>query len=136
MKRRAVAIAVVVFALWPLAHRALVATFDISPWKLGGWAMYSAPAFPVVVALYRVEGQRPVRLVEEELAPGLVQALRSFRNRRRTVGKLASPEELGRLVLERHPQTPAAIIAVQTRRLSHETALIETDNEKFFFQRE
>jgi hypothetical protein len=34
--------------LWPLVHIALQARFDLSPWKLAGWGMYSAPRFGLI----------------------------------------------------------------------------------------
>ena len=33
----------VVMTIWPLAHIGLVFAYDVSPWKLAGWGMYSAP---------------------------------------------------------------------------------------------
>jgi len=44
-KTRIVHAALVVLALWPLAHLALVARYDLSPWKLAGWGMYTTPRF-------------------------------------------------------------------------------------------
>jgi hypothetical protein len=35
----------VLFTLWPLAHIWLTIRFDMSPWKLCGWGMYSEPRF-------------------------------------------------------------------------------------------
>ena len=43
MKRKVIVIFLVVFTLWPLAHRALVAAFNVNPWKLAGWAMFCVP---------------------------------------------------------------------------------------------
>ena len=48
--RRALATAILVWvAAWPLAHRAAVSAFDINPWKLGGFAMYTTATPPVQV---------------------------------------------------------------------------------------
>jgi hypothetical protein len=45
MKLRAVHAVLAAVTLWPLVQLALVARFDVSPWKLGGWGMYSTPRF-------------------------------------------------------------------------------------------
>ena len=34
-------------ALWPLAHRALVVRYRVDPWRLFGWAMYCTPKLPL-----------------------------------------------------------------------------------------
>ena len=39
-------------ALWPIGHAALVARYDVDPWKLAGWAMYTRPTPPLLVALF------------------------------------------------------------------------------------
>mgnify|MGYP001616078877 CR=1 FL=1 len=42
-KTTVVAGALAALTLWPLVHLWLVARYDVSPWKLAGWGMYSAP---------------------------------------------------------------------------------------------
>jgi hypothetical protein len=42
-KTAVVATALAGLTIWPLVHLWLVARYDISPWKLAGWGMYSAP---------------------------------------------------------------------------------------------
>lgn len=48
MKLRMVHAVLAVVTCWPLVQLALVARFDVSPWKLGGWGMYSTPRFDAV----------------------------------------------------------------------------------------
>ncbi len=47
-KTRIVHAALLLLALWPLVHLALVARFDVSPWKLAGWGMYTTPRFALL----------------------------------------------------------------------------------------
>jgi len=43
--KRRLALALLAFvAAWPLVHRALVARFELDPWKHAGFAMYAAPS--------------------------------------------------------------------------------------------
>jgi len=47
-KSRIVYAGLAVVAAWPLVHIALVRRFDVSPWKLAGWGMYSTPRFDLL----------------------------------------------------------------------------------------
>ncbi len=42
-KSAVLAAALAALTLWPLVHLWLVARYDVSPWKLAGWGMYSVP---------------------------------------------------------------------------------------------
>jgi hypothetical protein len=45
------------FVLWPACHLMITTAADISPWKLGGWGMYSVPArFGTTVVETRLPG--------------------------------------------------------------------------------
>jgi len=43
LKRRVVFVVLVILTLWPLAHHALVAKYDINPWLFFGLSMYTSP---------------------------------------------------------------------------------------------
>jgi hypothetical protein len=121
VKRRIVVAGLVLFALWPAVHRALVAAFDVNPWKLGGWAMYTRPHFPPELRLYvlRGDGEREIaRLTpwERTLADELAE-------RRYTIGELASPDALARALLER-TRGDGVAIELRTRFLDPVTARI------------
>ncbi len=44
-KHRIVTALLAALTVWPLVQLALVARYDVSPWKLAGWGMYSTPRF-------------------------------------------------------------------------------------------
>ena len=78
--KRAVAVAILLWVcLWPLAHRILVATWDVNPWKLGAFAMYTTPTPPVQVALFRKGSDGLVPIDERTLTPGVRAVLDRFR---------------------------------------------------------
>ena len=64
--------------VWPAAHAIVTRALDVSPWRLGGWAMYATPAprtSDVVVAVRECDAprltmapadHRPVALVFED----------------------------------------------------------------------
>lgn len=121
MKRRVVIAFLALFAAWPAAHRALVAAFDVNPWKLGGWAMYARPHFPPELRMYVLRGDAEREIArltpwEQTLAGELVE-------RRYTIGSLASPDPLARALLER-TRGDGVAIELRTRFLDPATARI------------
>ena len=90
--RRASIQALVVATLaWPLVHGLLVARFELDPWELFGWAMYSEPAPRVQV---RVEVERSGEWKPLRAMGGLRRAVREYARRRTTLGRIASPDAL------------------------------------------
>jgi hypothetical protein len=121
VKRRSVIAFLVLFAVWPAVHRALVAGFDVNPWKLGGWAMYARPHFPPELRVYVVRGGSERRLGrltawEQLLADELVE-------RRFTLGELASADDLAHALLER-TRGDGVAIELRTRFLDPATSRI------------
>ncbi len=56
-KQRVVAGALVVLALWPLAHVALVRALDLNPWNWFGWAMYTTPPKRLTASVVDPDGR-------------------------------------------------------------------------------
>jgi hypothetical protein len=130
-KRRVLAIALVLLALWPLAHRVLVVRYDISPWRFFGWAMYCQPKLPLDVAIYvRRDGVLvPIGTVARDAV--LEGQIRAFARRREMWGALLPPDDLARRALE--VVTDAASVEIRVRRLllNPETALIESSEQVY-----
>ena len=111
-KARIVGSALVLIALWPIAHRQLVTRFDVNPWKLYGFAMYCTPHY-VVVDIVDRSGGEPRRLEPEAFPPRLRHAHERFSARRSTLGVLHAPDELASTVLETLPEVHAFSVAVR-----------------------
>jgi hypothetical protein len=136
VKRRLVKVFLIAFALWPLAQFALVTRFEVSPWKLAGWAMYTAPTKQVGVAVFAVRpGRPPQRLAEATLPEPVSSELRRFVDRRRTLGRLASPDAIGRELFARRSDLAWTVVAVETRHLDRDSAMIEREMEKHVYHR-
>ncbi len=121
--------------LWPFAHWALVAQYDINPWKLGGWAMYASPKPPVMVAAFReADGSLQV-LDERAFAEPAREALERFRIRRHALGKLVEPEEPARAILAEQAALPKVTILVQTYYLSTESARMRSTIDRYSYDR-
>lgn len=127
MKRRVVGVFLIAFALWPLIHRDLVWRYDVDPWKLFGFAMYSVPGPMKTVRVFPMSmAGRGQMLDFERYAPAEQRSVDRFRQRRRALGRLASMEPLGQRMLELHPDWEGATVAVVTLALDPETARLQT----------
>ena len=66
----------VAFALWPAVHIGLVKGYDLNPWKLAGWGMYSAPQIPchVRVSAFTPDevGVYPLRTILPEVGVDVI----------------------------------------------------------------
>jgi hypothetical protein len=95
----------IAFTLWPLLHIGLTLRFDMSPWKLCGWGMYSEPRFGMLgMEVYgRPRGGGDEQRLDAP--PPALQALATdYLERYRWLRGLASPDELARAVLQLHPE--------------------------------
>lgn len=131
-KRRVVGVALVLFTLWPLAHRALVAVWDVDPWKLGGWAMYVRPRFAPVVEVRPLAGPGGEGFAFSAEDAEHVDA---FAQRRLTLGGLASPADLAAALLAAHPELPGVVVRVRTKSLDPQTARLVERVERFAYRR-
>lgn len=116
--------------LWPLAHAALVARFEIDPWEFFGWAMYSQPAARVQV---RVEVGRGGELEPLRAMGALRKEIERYARRRTALGRLASPRTLADTVFAADPSIETVEIVHRRIRLDQESAmLVSTDDVELF----
>ncbi len=110
--------------LWPIPHRVLVETWEVDPWELFGWAMYSEPAARVQVRVDRLRGDRrePLRAMGE-----LRDAIRGFAQRRTILGKLASPDALAGRVLAADPEADGLVVVMRRIRLDPRSRMLVTE---------
>lgn len=135
-KRRAVAVGLVLFGLWPLVHRVLVMRYDISPWRFFGWAMYCQPKLPLEVDIYlHRDGAR--LLLDEAVSPRpeLRQQRLAYARRREMWGALLPPAELAHQTLEAIADAEAAEIVVRRLLLRAPTAHIEVREQTYIYPR-
>lgn len=130
-KERAVFTFVTVLAVWPLVHIALVKRFDMSPWRFGGWGMYSQPTRAIQLSIAVEEGGEVVRIHHTSLPPELVGRIREFNRRRDALGTLLLPEAIAESVLELHPNAQSAILTVSTFQVAADSALMEKRSQTY-----
>jgi hypothetical protein len=133
---RTVLVAVLLMAgLWPFAHHVLVERWEANPWKFAGWAMYTEPVPPVLVALFEPRDGGFVYLQELSLAPVVLAELDRFKARRRELGRLVSPDDLARVALGARQDLFSVSVLVQRFRLDPKTAMITTTRQRYDYLR-
>jgi len=98
-KTAVVATVLATLTVWPLVHLWLVARYDISPWKLAGWGMYSAPR-PRSLGMEvfgRAHADGPLEHLSQP-SPAVRDAAGRFLERYRWLRRLASPGTLAEAV--------------------------------------
>jgi hypothetical protein len=135
VRRNAVVALLAVAALWPLAHRVLVARFAIDPWKLGGFAMYATPTLPVLVAVFAPQAGRLALLDESTLPAGVRARLDRFRVERVALGRLREPRDAARAILAARPDLHGVVLVVQRTTLDPRTARTVSTRERFVYDR-
>ena len=126
MKRRIIIVFLVAFTLWPLAHRAMVAAFNINPWKFYGWAMFCVPNPKTTVGVFAIKGGESVRLSPTK-ADRVDQSAYNFR--RGILGSLTSPNDFARALLRRHPEVDGVGVVVVQYHVDWRTALLIHERE-------
>lgn len=126
MKRRALSLFLILFAIWPLIQYGLVRAYDVDPWKLMGFAMYCVPGPMKTVRVYEVSSDGSQRMLDfmayddEEK-----RVVDRFRELRRTLGDLQSSDELAEALLALHPDFEGVVVAVLSLKLDPESARLE-----------
>ena len=129
MKRRAVGIFLIAFAVWPLVHFSLTQRYDVSPWKLFGWGMYCVPGAMKTVRIMALTDRGMRTLNFQTYTPEERKWVDRFRMNRQALGLLASPERLAQGMLELRPEYDGVVIAVLTLSLNRETAHLNVGHE-------
>jgi hypothetical protein len=122
-------------AAWPLGHRALVAAYDVNPWKLGGFAMYTTATPPIQVVAFEKVGSHIEPLDESQLSHDAQRVLRRFRIERHALGKLRGADDLGDALLRARPDLAWIAVAVQKMTLDAGSARMTSSRQQYVFER-
>ena len=122
-------------ALWPLGHRAIVAAWDVNPWKLGGFAMYTTATPPVQVVAFARDGSELSPLDERTFPAEVQETLRQFRIRRHALGRLHPPDDLATAILDARRDLQWVVVAVQRMKLDPATARMTSTRDRYVYER-
>jgi len=115
----------VAFTVWPLVHISLVKRFEVNPWKLAGWGMYSAPQLPAWVQLFALTPDSVGIYEIQTVQPALQPAVDGFLRHRRGLGQLVEPDALARAMLDYYPGIDGVRIVVVQPFLDRHTGIID-----------
>lgn len=133
--RNAIVALLLFVALWPFAHRMLVARYGIDPWKLGAFAMYATPNLPVLVAAVGTTAAGTTLIDESTLPVWVRRDLDRFRVERAALGTLRDPEAIGRALLAARPDVTSVGILIQRSTLDPTTATIRVATPRYVYTR-
>lgn len=103
LQRWAVAAFLLLFALWPLVQRRMVAEHGIDARRFGGWADHTQPAGKLALSFSAVVQGEVISIPAEKLPPELAQLSRDYLALVRTLGTLVPPDLLGARILQSIP---------------------------------
>ncbi len=126
---------VALVALWPLAHRVLVAWLDFNPWKLGGFAMYTTATPPLVIDLFGLAAGRVLVLDPASLPIQARLEHERFGRARHALGELARPAELAALLLQARPELSQVAVLVRRFSLDPATARVVEERTQYTYDR-
>ena len=93
----------VFYLLWPLVQHQLVRVYRVDPWKLAGWAMYTAPSARVRIHLIGVDADgRNVR-IDPKTSIEVRRSVSEFAAARRRLGLFVEPRLVATSLLESLP---------------------------------
>ncbi len=133
-KRAVVATVLAWLAFWPLVHRGVVARYEINPWKLGGFAMYTV-YWSSKVALFEPTPAGLRFIDDRRLAPEARRVLRRFRGQRNALGRLREPDDVARAVFAAHRDLDRLVVVVQRLWLDPDTARIDSAKTQYPYER-
>ncbi len=133
LKQRTVLAALVLFSIWPVVQIALVKAYDVNPWKLAAWGMYSAPQIPAELQLYRRTGAGAYEAWN--LPATAVPVARRFLQRRLGLGQLAQPRALGEALLHEWPDATEVKVDVIQPKLDPTSGMIRDETSSFAYER-
>ncbi len=135
MKKRAVIAVLLLVALWPFAHRILVVRYDLNPWKLSGWAMYTTPAPPILLVLHTKQEKGVVPINQQMLAAPARETIVRFLVERHVLGKLRRPDDVAQSVFSVRNDLHSLVVVVEKMALDQETARMVSTKERYVYDR-
>jgi hypothetical protein len=135
LKQRFVYASLIVLAVWPAGHIALVTRYGVNPWKLAGWGMYSAPQIVPEVRLFGLTSDAVRRYELGTVPTPLAPAVLDFRRARLGLGELARPDSLAKAMLDHYSAIDGVAIVVVQPVLDPASGMIEDRSTTYEYER-
>ena len=102
-KTVAVALLLIAFTLWPIAHHVVAKRYFVNPWRLFGWAMYCVPIYQPQLRFFTHHDGRRLEIAYPRTSRDNVLAYEHFLGHRAQLGMLIEPVELGQVFFRQYP---------------------------------
>jgi len=124
-KARVVHATLAVLAVWPMVHIGLVWRYDVSPWKLAGWGMYTTPRFDMVAMdAYGHDAATGTWTRVTSASPAVNATANTFLEHHRWLRRLASANALAAAIKDDHPEWDALRVRVAYPRIDLDTGMV------------
>lgn len=118
--RRVLTSILVALCIWPAVHEYLVREYDVSPWKLLGFAMYCTPHV-TTVEVWDTSADVPRHVHPVDMTPQELKVHDDFVHLRNAIGKLADPRPVARALLSETGSRSKIRIRIGVTRLHAES---------------
>ena len=135
-KKRIVLVWLMIMAVWPLVHRGLVVTYDISPWRFFGWAMYCVPKLDMRLDINHIHDGQPRELeFAGDFHKEVRHETRRYLNKRRIWGDFHFPDVLAYKIFEQRPEVQILEFVVHHPRLDTRTSYVVDRTRTYRYER-
>lgn len=135
VQRWGVAAFLLLFALWPLVQRRLVAEHRIDASRFGGWASYTEPSGRLALSFSAVVDGEVVSIPAEKLPPPLAKLARDYLALARVFGTLVPPDLLGDRILASIPAAERLNLVLHRQVFDVEESRYRTEQSSHSFSR-
>lgn len=111
-KTVAVALLLIAFTLWPIAHYVVAKHYFVNPWRLFGWAMYCVPIYQPQVRFFTIRDGQQLEIAYPRVSRDHARAHDRFLAHRAHLGKLVEPDELGQAFFRQYPDLDQVTVHV------------------------
>ena len=130
-RKKVLVVLILFLAVWPLVHYALVRSYQISPWKFFGWAMYCRPENRISVFLAERTPTGLRALSRGVYTPPVMAEVRLFQRERQYYGFLASPERVAAALRKDSPGLHGLSVVVENLQLDPKTTRFRSDRVEY-----
>lgn len=136
-KKKLVVALLVALAIWPGLHFWLVKSYQLSPWRFFGWAMYCEPKLPIELKFFtrRDGANAPLVVGQGEEWADVRQHERDFLRQREIWGSLAAPDTLGAFLAQNAEGGDLVEVVVEHLALDRATAKIAAQQHRYTYRR-
>lgn len=123
----------IVLITWPIIHIFLVNKYDVDPWELFGFAMYTTPhKIDVQLSIHTPKNKKAA--IASPLSDNLRSQFNDFIDKRSVLGQFHRPDELCKNILRSNKAFIQVTIKIDTIRLDGKTGMLTSTVKEYHYQ--